>query len=123
MERVVVEDPLSRGGHTHTHTLSRFAALWRKNLNRHLKSLRKERKTERAALKGQERKIGVAKSEYLALDWGGETSLKNHLKSLRESPKEQTTKNARKKVGGREGMYVTCVCPCVCVCVYDYLTL
>ena len=28
--------------HTHTHTLSRFAALWRKNLNRHLKSLRKE---------------------------------------------------------------------------------
>ena len=107
--------------HTHTHTLSRFAALWRKNLNRHLKSLRKERKTERAALKGQERKIGVAKSEYLALDWGRGTGLKNHLKSLRERPKEQTTKSARKKVEGREGMYVTCVC--VSVCVYDYLTL
>ena len=31
--------------HTHTHALSRFAALWRKNLNRRLKSLKKDRKS------------------------------------------------------------------------------
>ena len=54
------------------------------NLNRHLKSLRSERtKAEKAALKGQERKIGVAKSDYLALDWGREMRLKNHLKKSR----------------------------------------
>ena len=92
-----------------THTLSRFAALWRKNLNRQLKSLRKERKTERAALKGQERKIGVAKGEYLALDWGRETSLKNHLTSLKENLENEESIREKKR-GGREGV---CVCPCV----------
>ena len=51
----------------------------------------------------QERKIGVAKGECLALDWGREKSLKSYLKSLRESPKEQTTKSARKKVGAARG--------------------
>ena len=88
-----------------THTLSRFAALWRKNLNRHLKSLSKERKKSRkSSAKGQERKIGVEKGEYLALDWGRETSLKNHLKSLKESPRNDEKR--KKESGGREGVYV-----------------
>ena len=79
---------LETEGDTHTHTRPLCGAL-AQSLNRHLKSLRnKRRKPERAALKGQERKIGVAKSEYLALDWGRETSLKNHLKSLKESPRK-----------------------------------
>ena len=46
----------------------------------------------------------VAKSEYLALDWGRETSLKNHLKSLKESP---TNDEKRKKESGGQG---GCVC-------------
>ena len=70
----------------------------------------KERNTERAALRGQERKIGIEqiKNEYLALDWGRETSLKNNLKSLRESP---TNDKKRKKERGQGGG----VCPCVCL--------
>ena len=85
------------------------------NLNRNLKALEtRERKTERAKQKGQERKIGVAKNDYLALDWGRETSLKNHLTSLKESPRND--KSAREKEGGREGMYVH-------VCVFEYLAL
>ena len=84
------------------------------DLNRYQKALEtKERNTERAALRGQERKIGVEKSEYLALDWGRETSLKNNLKSLRESPRND--RKRKKERGGREGMYVACVCPCVCM--------
>ena len=59
-------------------------------------------------LKGQERKIGVAKGD-LALDWGRETSLKNHLKSLKESPRNDEKR--KKESGGREG-----VCVHVCVC-------
>ena len=100
---------------THTHTLSCFAALWRKNLNRHLKSLRKERKTERAALKGQERKIGVAKGEYLALDWSRETSLKNHLEKPERKPKKRRKTQERKR--GQGGGV------CACVCVSEYLAL
>ena len=95
---------------THTHTHS--AALRRssiKNLNRHLKRLRKGRKTERAALKGQENKIGVVKGEYLALDWGRETNLKSHLKSLKESPRNDEKR--KKESGGQGGG----VCPCVCL--------
>ena len=79
---------------------------------------KKERKTERAALKGQERKIGVAKGEYLALDWGRETSLKNHLKSLKES--ERNDEKRKKESGGQGGG----VCPCVrYMCVSEYLAL
>ena len=93
--------------HAHSAALRRSGE---KDLNRHLKSLRNERKTERAALKGQEKKIGVVKSEYLALDWGRDTSLKNHLKSLKESP---TNDEKRKKESGGQGWGV---CPCVCTC-------
>ena len=76
--------------------------------------IRKE-KTERAKRKRQEGKVGVAeKSDYLALDWGRETSLKNHLTSLKENLENE--KHAREKAGGREGLYVH-VCVCVHVCV------
>ena len=97
-----------------THTLSRFAALWRKNLNRHLKSLSKERKKSRkSSAKGQERKIGVAEGEYLALDWGRETSFKNHLKSLKESPRND--EKHKKESAGQGGGVCPCVCTCVCL--------
>ena len=101
-----------------THTRCRFAALRRTTLNRHLKSLRNERRAERAALRGQEKKIGVVKSEYLALDWGRETSLKNHLKSLKESP---TNDEKRKKESGGAGM--GCMSMCVYMYVFEYLAL
>ena len=96
--------------HTHTHTRPLCGAL-AEDLDRHLKSLRnktkKNRKSSAKRLKGQERKIGVAKSEYLAIDWGRETGLKNNLKSLRESPRNY--KSARRKVGGREVYVHVCV--------------
>ena len=53
------------------------------------------------------------KNEYLALDWGRETSLKNNLKSLRESPTNDK-KRRKERGGGREGVYVH-VCVRVCV--------
>ena len=53
------------------------------------------------------------KNEYLALDWGRETSLKNNLKSLRESPTNDK-KRKKERGGGREGVYVH-VCVRVCV--------
>ena len=82
-----------------------------RNLNRYLKSLRNERKKDRkAALREKDRRRKM-KSEYLALDWGRETSLKSHLKSLRESP---TSDEKRKKEKGGQGGGV---CPCVCTCV------
>ena len=84
------------------------------DLNRYLKSLRNQRNTERAALRGQERKVGVEKSEYLALDWSRETSLKNNLKSLRESP---TNDEKRKKESGGAGR------GCMSMCVSEYLAL
>ena len=59
------------------------------------------------------------KSEYLALDWGRETSLKSHLKSLRKSPTNDE-KRKKEKGGGREGVYVHV---CVRVCVFEYLAL
>ena len=87
--------------HTHTHTVPLCGAR-ANDLNRHLKSLRNKRKnTERAALRGQERKIGVEKSEYLALDWGRETSLKNNLKSLRESPRNDRKRKKERGGAGR----------------------
>ena len=52
------------------------------------------------------------KNEYLALDWGRETSLKSHLKSLRESPTNDEKR--KKEKGGREGVYVH-VCVRVCI--------
>ena len=109
-------EPLGTGVGTHTVPLCGARAT---DLNSYLKSLRKkERNTERAALRGQERKVGVEKSEYLALDWGRETSLKSNLKSLRESPRND---QKRKKESGGQGGVCTCVCPCVCV--YEYLAL
>ena len=85
------ENP-SEQGETHTHTRSRAAALpgraglpheqqiTGRNLNRNVKSLINERKKHiKSKAKRQERKIGVVKKEYLALDWGRETSVKNHL--------------------------------------------
>ena len=62
--------------------------------------------------------MGVEKSEYLALDWGRETSLKSNLKSLRESP---TNAGKRKKKSGGAGR--GCMFMCVYMCVSDYLAL
>ena len=88
--------------HTHTHTRPLCGAL-AEDLNRHLKAVEtRGRKTEKAALKGQERKIGVAKSEYLALDWGREIE-----------KAQETTKSARRKVGGREVYVHVCVRVCM----------
>ena len=84
-----------------------------KSLNSYLKSLRNKRNTERAALRGQERKVGVEKSEYLALDWGRETSLK--IKSLRESPRSDQKRKKERGGGAGRCMYM-CVCVRVCVC-------
>ena len=85
------------------------------DLNRYLKSLRNKRKKDRksSAKRAREKDRGREKGEYLALDWGRETSLKNNLKSLRESPRNDQKR--KKEGGGREGMYVACVCPCVCM--------
>ena len=92
-----------------------------RNLNRYLKSLRNERKKDRksSAKRAREQdRCRKKKSEYLALDWGRETSLKSHLKSLRESP---TNDGKRKKEkGGREGVYVHV---CVYMCVIEHLAL
>ena len=95
--------------HTHTHTRPLCGAL-AEDPDRHLKRLRNKTKKNRKSakrLKRQERKIGVAKSEYLALDWGRETGLKNNLKSLRESPRND---KKRKKESGGQGVVCTCVC-------------
>ena len=101
--------PFGTGVDTHTVPLGGACV---ESLNRYLKRLRNKRKnTERAALRGQERKIGVEKkkNEHLPLDWGRETSLKNNLKSLRESPTND--KKRKKERGGQGGG----VCPCVCL--------
>ena len=55
---LVFSEPLGTGVGTHTVPLCCALAV---NLNRYLKSLRSKRNTERAALRGQERKIGVEK--------------------------------------------------------------
>ena len=99
-----------QGLHTHTVPLCGARA---NDLNRYLKSLRNKRKkhskssAKRAREKGRSRK-----SEYLALDWGRETSLKSNLKAWEKA--QETTKSARRKVGGQGGVS-TCVCPCVCM--------
>ena len=110
-------EPLETGVDTHTVPLGGARV---EGLNRYQKSLRNKRKKDRkssakrAREKDKSRKI---KNEYLALDWGRETLLKNNLKSLRESPRndQNVRKKERKKAGGRERMYVACVCPCVCM--------
>ena len=90
-------------------------------LNRYLKSLRNKRKkhrkssAKRAREKDRSRKM---KNEYLALDWGRETRLKNNLESLRESPRND---QKRKKESGGQGGGVCGMC--VSVRVYDYLAL
>ena len=92
-----------------------------RNLNRYLKSLRNERKKDRksSAKRAREKdRCRNKKSEYLdlALDWGRETSLKSHLKCLRESP---TNDGKRKKEKGAAGR--GCMSMCVYVCVFEYL--
>ena len=88
------------------------------SLNRYLKSLRNKRKKHRKSSAKRAREKGrCRKSEYLALDWGRETSLKSHLKSLRESPTNDE-KRMKEKGGGRE-----CMSMCVYVCVSEYLAL
>ena len=118
----VVENPLSRVGHTHTHGAAQrrsdrgpLGGALAHNLNSHLKSLRQERKKNRksSAKRARRKGRGSTKDDYLALDWGRETSLKNNLTSLKESPRNE--ESARKKAGGREGVYVH-VCVHVCVC-------
>ena len=104
-------EPLGTGVDTHTHTVPLCGAR-AKNLNSYLKSLRNKRNTERAALRGQERKVGVEKSEYLALDWGRETSLKSNLKGLSESPRNDQ-KRKKESGGGREVYVHVCVRVCV----------
>ena len=100
--------------HTHTHTLSRFAALRRKNLNRHLKSRNERKKDRKSSAKRAGAKDRCSKSEYLALDWGRETNLKNHPKSLKESPRND---EKRKKESGGVGR------GCMSMCVSEYLAL
>ena len=80
------------------------------DLNGYLKSLRNKRKKNRKSSAKRAREKGRSrKSEYLALDWGRETSLKNNLKSLRES--QGNDQKCKKESGGQGG-----VCTCVCVC-------
>ena len=87
-------------------------------LNRYLKSLRNKRKKHRksSAKRAKEKdKSEKMKNEYLALDWGRETRLKNNLKSLRESPRND--QEHKKESGGQGGdVCGMCVCVCVCVC-------
>ena len=89
------------------------------DLNRYLKSLRNKRKKHRKSSAKRAREKGRSRenSEYLALDWGRETSLKSNLKSLRESPRND---QKRKKESGGAGR---CMYMCVSVCVYEYLAL
>ena len=120
-----MKEPFETGFDTHTHTHTRAGPLGGarvRNLNRYLKSLRNERKKDRksSAKRAREKdRCRKEKSEYLALDWGRETSLKSHLKSLRESP---TNDGKRKKEKGGQGGGV-CPCVCTCVCVFEYLAL
>ena len=114
-------EPLETGVDTHTVPLGGARV---EGLNRYQKSLRNKRKKDRkssakrAREKDKSRKI---KNEYLALDWGRETLLKNNLKSLRESPRNDhnVRKKERKRGAGRGCMWHVCVR----VCVYDYLAL
>ena len=86
-----------------------------KNLNRYLKSLRNKRKKHRKSSAKRSREKGrCRKSEYLALDWGRETSLKSNLKSLRESPRNDQ-KRKKESGGGREVYVHVCVRVCVCM--------
>ena len=109
-------EPLETGVDTHTHTVPLGGARV-EGLNRYLKSLRNKRKkhrkssAKRAREKDRSRKM---KNEYLALDWGREMRLKNNLKSLRESPRND---QKRKKESGGQGGGVCGMCVSVCVCV------
>ena len=108
-----VRELLETGVDTHTVPLGGARV---EGLNRYLKSLRNKRKKHRksSAKRAREKdRCRKMKNEYLALDWGRETRLKNNLKSLRESPRNNQKR--KKESGGREGMYVACVCPCVCM--------
>ena len=107
-------EPLETGVDTHTVPLGGACV---EGLNRYLKSLRNKRKkhrkstAKRAREKHRSRKM---KDEDLALDWGRETRLKNNLKSLRESPRND---QKRKKESGGQGGDVCGMCVSVCVCV------
>ena len=103
-------EPLGTGVDTHTVPLCGARA---KDLNSYLKSLRSKRKKHRKSSAKRAREKGRSRqNEYLALDWGRETSLKSNLKSLRESPRND---QKRKKESGGQGGVCTCVCPCVCM--------
>ena len=96
------KEPFGTGLDTHTVPLGGARV---RSLNRYLKSLRNERKKDRksSAKRAREKdRCRKMKNEYLALDWGRETSLKSHLKSLRESP---TNDEKRRE----------CMSMCVCV--------
>ena len=107
--------PFGTGFDTHTHTAPLCGARVR-NLNRYLKSLRNKRKKDRKSSTKRARendRCRKMKNEYLALDWGRETSLKNHLKSLKESPTNDEKR--KKESGGQGGGVRPCVCTCVCL--------
>ena len=109
------KEPLETGVDTHTVPLGGARV---EGLNRYLKSLRNKRKKHRksSAKRARENdRCRKMKKEYLALDWGRE-SLKNNLKSVRESPRNN------QKSGGQGGD-VCGMCVSVSVCVYDYLAL
>ena len=80
------------------------------DLKRHLRSLRSKRAKSRKSSAKRAREKD--RSSNLAFDWGRETSLKNNLKSLRESPRND---KKRKKESAGQGGVCTCVCPCVCM--------
>ena len=111
-------EPLETGVDTHTVPLGGARV---EGLNRYLKRLRNKRKKHRksSAKRAREKdRSREMKNEYLVLDWGRETRLKNNLKSLRESPRNN---QKRKKESGGQGGDVCGMC--VSVCVYDYLAL
>ena len=113
-------EPLGTGVDTHTVPLCSARAV---NLNSYLKSLRNKRKKHRKSSAKRAREKGRCrkkKGEYLALDWGRETSVKSNLKSLRESPRNDQKRKKESGGGGGREVYVHV---CVRVCVYDYLAL
>ena len=107
-----LREPLETGVDTHTVPLGAARV---ESLNRYLKSLRNKRKKHRksSAKRAREKdRCRKMKNEYLALDWGRETSLKSNLNSLRESP---TNDKKRKKERGGAGR------GCMSMCVYVYV--